>query len=426
MRYLRLVFAGLIGLSSTASANAGRSDSLVVSILTMGPGPEIFDRFGHISLRFRDMRSGEDIAYNWGMFDFSQPRFLQRFLTGDTRYWMQGFPSEPLIAAYRRAGRRVTEQVLTLDAVEADSLLHYVQWKAREENKWYRYDYYRDNCATRVRDALDGVLRGALRRAVAAQEHGVSYRSETTRLAAPHPVLNVAMTFALGRRADATLSAWEEMYIPMRLAELMRAVRVPRAGGPAVPLVRSETTLVADDRYLEHASPPNLIAPTLIGGVALAALLLVLGAGAARSRAARVVLGAVAGVWHLAVGAAGTLVLYLGLFTHHVYMSQNVSVLLGTPASLALVLLIPLALRAESPRAQRAMRALTTFVAVCATAALLALLVPSLSQKSVAAVALILPVHLALAVALPRAIAGAQGSARPAGQRGAEAARVRL
>src|SRR3989304_4039010 len=113
-----------------------------------------------MSIRVRSPETGLDSAWNWGMYDFTSPGFIPRFLTGETRYWMEGFASLPLIDYYRRNNRAVWEQVLDLDAQEADSLLAFIRWTARPENRFYRYDYYLDNCATRVRDALDTVLRG--------------------------------------------------------------------------------------------------------------------------------------------------------------------------------------------------------------------------------------------------------------------------
>jgi len=253
----------------------------------MGPGDEVFERFGHISIRLHDLRTGADTAYNWGMFSFAQPRFLQRFLTGETRYWMQGFPAVPLIEAYRNSGRWVTEQELDLTPEQADSLRRFIQWNALEEHKWYRYDYYRDNCSTRVRDALDMVLGGAFHREVVAHAHGVTHRSETLRLAAAYPTLDVAMDFALGGRADAVMTAWEELFIPMRLRELIREVRVPRDDGTTAPLVRAERSLVLDDRYAERPAPPDLFRPLFVLGLGSAACLLLLGQVAIRSMLAR-------------------------------------------------------------------------------------------------------------------------------------------
>ena len=72
------------------SARAAMGAALTISIYTYGPGPAVFEKFGHIAIGIADARTGEDVAYNWGMFDFDQPNFLGRFLTGDTRYWMAG------------------------------------------------------------------------------------------------------------------------------------------------------------------------------------------------------------------------------------------------------------------------------------------------------------------------------------------------
>ena len=89
-----LLLLGLVGRSSAAQ------ESLRVSVLTFGPGDLVFERFGHNALRIVDPATGSDLAYNWGMFDFNQPNFLGRFLSGDTKYWVAAFNSLPLIAFY--------------------------------------------------------------------------------------------------------------------------------------------------------------------------------------------------------------------------------------------------------------------------------------------------------------------------------------
>jgi len=251
-------------------------DSIVISILTMGPGEEVFERFGHQSIRIHDLTTGLDSAYNWGMFSFEQPHFLVRFLTGDTKYWMQGFPSTWLVSVYRDSGRAVWEQELSLTRTEKDSLWRYIKWNAKEENKWYRYDYYRDNCGTRVRDALNMVLGGSIERAVAAREHGVTYRSETLRLARAYPLINFGMDFVLGRPADDTLSAWAEMFVPMRLQQLIRSIRVRHSDGTVGRLVRSERQLVVDERYKDADTPPGYLAPAVEAGFAISGVLLAL------------------------------------------------------------------------------------------------------------------------------------------------------
>jgi hypothetical protein len=386
-------------------------DSIVVSILTMGPGDEMFERFGHQSIRIHDLTTGLDSAYNWGMFSFEQAHFLVRFLTGDTRYWMEGFPSLPLIGEYHDMGRAVWEQELALTRAETDSLWHYIQWNSKEQNKWYRYDYYRDNCATRVRDALDMVLNGGIRRGAATREHGVSYRSETLRLARAYPMINFGMDFVLGRPADDTLSAWEEMFVPMRLQELIREMRVRHSDGTVGRLVRSERQLVADTRFQDADTAPDYFLPALTTGFAIAGVLLALCMLPAASIGARWSVGTIGTLWSLLAGVGGILLLCAGLFTRHsIYMGQNVNVLLATPASFALAFVIPFALRTgASPKLVKAVRSLAVLAAAAAVCAVLLRVVPSLAQDNRPLLALAVPVHAALALALWRATARRAG-----------------
>ena len=404
-------------LCSTASAQtrlptATPHDSIVVSILTMGPGDEVFERFGHQSIRIHDITTGLDSAYNWGMFSFDQPHFIVRFLTGDTRYWMEGFPSEPLIAEYRALGRAVWEQELALTRAETDSLWRYLVWNSRDDNKWYRYDYYRDNCATRVRDAIDMVLgAGGIRGPVAAHEHGVSYRSETLRLARAYPMINFGMDFVLGHPADDTLSAWQEMFVPMRLQQQIRDLRVRHADGSAGRLVRSERQLVADTRYQDGDTVPDYFAPALEVGLLLAGLLLALCTVPVSSPVVGWGIAAIGTVWSLVAGAGGILLLLAGLFTRHsIYMGQNVNLLLATPVSLALAFMVPFAFRrGASPKFLKAVRSLGVFAAAASVCAVLLRVVPAVAQDNRPLLALAVPVHATLAFALWRLTTARRG-----------------
>jgi hypothetical protein len=402
-----LFTALVLGTGVVARAEGG-GDSLRVSLLTMGPGREVFERFGHNAIRVQNLSSGMDSSYNWGVFDFGQPHFLMRFLTGDTRYSMEGYPTTPMVSWYRNDHRAVWEQDLALSAAEKDALWRYIQWNGREENKYYRYDYYLDNCSTRVRDVIDRAIGGRLQRATTTRGHGVSFRSETLRLAAAFPVLNLGMDFALGPRADSTLTAWREMFIPMRLQDHIRGVRVLDASGREASLVTAERQLVVDSMFAERAEAPSLMRPALAVGVVLGLIILTLGRIATTLPAARWGFVVVGGGWHALAGLVGPFVFVLGLWTKHVYMSQNVNLLLATPVSLALALIGPLALWQGAKL--RAARALAAFTVAAGGVALLLNLVPAVSPENGALLSLALPVHASIAIALwrwkPPAMAG--------------------
>jgi hypothetical protein len=373
-------------------------------VITMGPGEEMFERFGHQSIRIHDVTTGLDSAYNWGMFDFDQPNFIPRFLSGDTRYWMQSYPSVWLVAQYKRLNRAVWEQELNLTNFEKDSLWRFIKWNAKDENKFYRYDYYRDNCATKVRDILNMVLKGSVERAVATHEHGVTYRSETLRLARAYPLINIGMDFVLGRPADDTLSAWAEMFVPMRLQQLIQRIRVRHSDGTVTRLVHRERQLVDDDTYKDAETPPGYFSPALEVGLLITGAVLALCMVPGGPAPVRWTVGAIGILWNLIAGFVGIMLLYADIFTPHAqYMGRNVNVLLATPAGLAIAALIPFALRRNaSPKVVRATRSLSVFAAACAVLAVLLRVVPHLAQQNRPLLALVVPVQAALAFALWR------------------------
>jgi hypothetical protein len=405
-----VVAVALAGAAPAAGQGAGIQlrgrivgrDTVRVSLLTVGQGEEVFDRFGHAAIRVRNGSTGLDSAWNWGMFDFNSPNFIPRFLTGETRYWMAGFPTPLFVDYYRRSGRAVWEQDFDLDPAQADSLLTVLRWNAREENKFYRYDYYLDNCSTRVRDAIDAAVGGALRRAAVGPSRGITWRNETMRLAADFPLLNFGMTFTLGPRADRPLSAWDELFIPMHLRDAIRAARVTHVDGDR-PLVSGERTLVPVGAFVEAAGPPTMVGWAALVGVVLAAGLLVLG------RTAPWAFATAAVTWHVVVGFAGGLVLWAGNFTRHVFMGVNSNVLAATPVSLVLVVLIPLAMsRHAGPRVRRAAAGAAAFTVVAWALALASHLVPAWAPADLSPLVLAGPLHMAIAMTLwPRRAEGA-------------------
>ena len=132
--------------------------------MTMGPGKAVWERFGHNAIWIHDPERGTDQAYNYGLFDLRQEKFLVRFLQGRMWYWMQGFPAQAYVELYRRANRSVWIQELEMPANAKRELQEFLEWNERPENRFYHYDYYRDNCSTRVRDALDRALGGRIQR----------------------------------------------------------------------------------------------------------------------------------------------------------------------------------------------------------------------------------------------------------------------
>jgi hypothetical protein len=403
----------IAGAPASARAQGAPGEELEISVITMGQGDQVWERFGHNALWIRDRARGTDVAWNWGLFDFAAPDFVLRFVTGETRYWMAGHDVEATFALYRQLGRSITVQRLALTPAQRVAVRDYIEWNAREENKYYRYDYFLDNCSTRLRDVLDRALGGQLRRATEGTITNTSFRSESVRLT--EGLAQAGITVALGQPADVPISAWQQMFVPMRLRDRLREVRVAGPGGTLVPLVTEERIEFTAARAPEPQEPPALFGTFALAGLLLAGLVAALGAAATREgaghRAARIALAVIGAAWALAAAVAGLALVGAWAATHHIFWFRNENLLQLSPLALPLVVLVPLAL--YRPRWARAAFRVAATVAVIAVLALLLKALPWMRQDNLHVIALALPVHLALAWTLRR-LPGAGGVAAAA------------
>jgi hypothetical protein len=406
MRVRRLLAVASALCLTAATIEAQSPSALTVTLVTFGQGEEVFERFGHDALWFHDPSTGEDSAYHWGLFNFNEPHFIARFVSGDTRYSMGGMDARTLIEFERRSGRSVTLQRLNLTDQQAQALRDFVRWNALEANKYYRYDYFQDNCATRLRDAVDRAVGGALRAATDTVLTPFTYRGESVRLTDGDRPVQAGIDLALGRPADRPLTEWQSFFIPMRMRDGLRTIKIPGAGGAAVPLVADERVLPAPPDakpVVELASEPRLWPRCLVAGALFALLVFGLRVMMVSRRSAAWGLALFAAGWYLISGVLGILIALAWLATKHVFWAFNENLLLLTPLCLALVVLAPMALLRR--RAVGKARITAAAVVDLGLVALVLALIPG-GQHSLAMVVLFLPVHLALAWALwaePRA-----------------------
>jgi hypothetical protein len=200
---MALLGAGSAGAQGPPPANPPGSE-LTVYLMTMGQGDMVWERYGHNAIGIRNRLTNSDVVYNWGIFSFEEPGFIGRFLRGEMMYWMAGLDAAASVAQYRMLNRTVEVQELNLSPPQRLELLNFITWNAQEENKFYRYDYFLDNCSTRVRDALNRVLGGAIKMTTDTLGTATSYRWHALRLSALTSDSDVRPTgrFLPGRRCS--------------------------------------------------------------------------------------------------------------------------------------------------------------------------------------------------------------------------------
>ena len=381
------------------SARAVRGASLTVSLYTYGPSDVFFERFGHAAVGIRDSVTGQDLAFNWGIFDFAQPNFLGRFLTGDTKYSTAGYPTTLFNNAYQGDNRTIRQQVLALTPVERAALWEYVQWNASDAHKFYRYDYYNDNCSTRVRDLLDRVLRGKLKSGLSQESGTRTWRGETARILAYNPALYAGIELALGRHADEPLTPWREEFLPEHMAAHLSSLVLTSDQGQRYKLVSRDTVLFTATREPIPSEPPSRLLISLVLGLALAGVVAML--ADASAFAARAAVTVFAAVWFVIGGLAGTALLLAATVTKHApYMGANTSLMALQPLLLVAAVAVPIALWRS--HGTRTARNVSSVIALLSLMAVIVQLVPALRQSNGVVLAMVVPVHIAFAIAMMR------------------------
>ena len=356
-----------------------------IGVVTMAPGAIFWERFGRDAIVVDDPAQPGPVSYNFGFFDLGEDGFVGRFVKGEMQYMLVALPLREDLQYYRETGRGAILQWLDLEPAQARGLADELARNARPENARYRYDYYTDNCSTRVRDALDRALGGALQRQLRGRSSGDSYRGESVRLASPAAWMSLGFDLALGPYGDRPLSRWEQAFLPRRLADDLRELK--RADGR--PLVAEERELLPQRQAPEPAETPRRWWPWLLLGLAAGATILVLAPRSPRATAA------LAGVFWLLCGLLGGVLAMAWGFTEHRALWANRNLLLLDPLCL---LLLPGAwtlLRGRDPSAR--FRVLLAVVAAIAALAVVPLWLQVLPQRNGHWIALLLPIHLALA-----------------------------
>jgi hypothetical protein len=384
---LGVVLAIVAGMAFAAPAVATPR----IGVMTMQPGVIFWERFGHDAIVVDDPAHGEPISYNFGFFDPTEPGFIPRFIKGRMRYQLVALPMREDLAYYRDVGRGVSIQWLDLTPAQATRLSDALAVNALPQNAHYSYDYFTDNCATRVRDAIDRALDGHLQRQLSARSRGNTYRSEAVRLASPAPLMWLGFDIGLGPFADVPLARWQEAFVPMRLADSLREATASDGRS----LVLSEEQLLPQRLPPEPAEFARPWWPWALWGFATGLALLSLGRRAPRALAA-VALPA----WTLC-GLLGLLMLFIWFGTAHRAGWANQNLLLFNPLCLLLCRGGWRLLRAREPGRWFG-RWLAIVVASAVAAWIMRWRPPFPEQDNTHWIALLLPIHAGLYLAFRR------------------------
>ncbi len=235
----RLLIGLIVALTAVfaTKAHAATTTDTVISLITCHPGSEIYELEGHSALRIQ--MPAADVAVSYGLFNFREPNFVYRFVKGETDYMAGAIPWDIFVQEYSFAGRRVDQQVLNLTSEQKQRLIDIVSTNLLPENCRYRYNYVKDNCATRPLAAIEGSIQPDSLVLGTSPVEASTFREVMRMYHRNYPWYQFGIDLALGSGIDYTLAPREYNFAPVLLQQQVAGATVNGR-----PLVSSATTIV--------------------------------------------------------------------------------------------------------------------------------------------------------------------------------------
>ena len=314
---LKSIFATIL-LSASIIANAAvpahGNDSLNVSLITCYPGQIVYELYGHTAIRIKG--NDFDKVYNFGMFSFSKPNFIYRFVKGETDYALAGYPIQYFLPEYAERNSKVVEQELNLSQTQARSLYEELEYLCLPENREYRYNYLLDNCATRPRDLIEKATGGLTYPQPA--DTTLTFRKMMRSYSGNYPWYQFGIDLALGSGIDFRLNTRQQMFAPIYLMNAM-ANATFEVDGKAIPVVKETNVLVYGSE--SPVLPPTqwYLTPIFISLICLAVTSYMTYRDIRRKKVARWF----DCIWYTITGLTGCLLFFLIFVSVHEATSPN-------------------------------------------------------------------------------------------------------
>lgn len=318
--YFSLIFMGLGSLQAQVYE---------VSLLTCDPGKELYSSFGHSAIRVREIGSeGRDLVFNFGTFDFNTPNFYGKFAAGKLDYMLSVTTYDQFIIEYDYFKRGVREQILDLSADQKDFLVQHLQAQYDPARRFYRYDFFFNNCATKIRDAFEIAIGKQLVWNDPEVVEEKTFRNLIDEYVYILPWADLGIDLALGAVIDRPATAREAQFLPDYMEQAFANATI-EGQGPTRPLVKESRVIL---EYPQEEPELDLLNPYLVLWAFAVVVGLVTFVG---FRKGKLFKGMDIGIF-LGLGLLGVLITFLWFFTDHSATRSNWNILWAFPGHLAL------------------------------------------------------------------------------------------
>jgi hypothetical protein len=321
MKKLTLLF---LLISTLSFGQLTLSDKAEISVLTLGPWQgQVYTAFGHSAFRVNDPANNLDAAYNYGVFNFDRPNFYLNFAKGNNYYMLGVSDYKRFEYAYIYFDRYIHEQKLNLTQKQKQRLFDYLEWNAKPENAEYLYDYFYDNCATKIPAVMQKVFGDTVRFDTSHIKTNYSIRELTDLYLTHQPWGDLGIDICLGLPMDKKATPYEYMLLPDYVEAGFNHASI-KSNGVDEPLVKESKVLYES----QHNTPPNtLVHPLLVFGI----VFVIVGFISYRDMKRRKITQWLDIFLFTIVGFVGLLLFVLWVATSHEAAARNLNLLWALP-----------------------------------------------------------------------------------------------
>ena len=240
--------------------------TIQVSLLTASPGDQVYEVFGHTAIRINQPQLKKDWVFNYGLFDFSSPNFLYRFVKGETDYMLGATDFRSFVVNYAMRGSELREQILNVSEEEARQILNALMVNYEPENRVYRYNFFFDNCATRPRDIIQDNIVGGIK--YTSLQDSLTFREWVHKMTYDHKWLTFGIDLTLGANTDRLATGYEAMFLPSVLYDAFEKAEISPDSRALV--AKSEVVVEADETMVDRSySIFDFLTPMIVSMLAL-------------------------------------------------------------------------------------------------------------------------------------------------------------
>ena len=333
--FLSLLFLALPSYGAQKLTNDAK-----ISLLTCSPGQDLYSIYGHSAIRVKDEINGIDHVFNYGTFDFDTPNFYLKFANGNLKYMLSSAPFNRFLNSYFHEERSVFEQELNLNQSEKQELFDAIVLNSKPENRYYRYDFFFDNCATRIRDIIYRNINGNITYIDTTQSKQ-SFRAFIHEYEKDMPWVKDGLDIILGWGTDDLADVNDQMFLPDYLMLYFGKAVINKEGEEARSLVKEMQPLLRFDN--EKSS--SVLTPSLVFWI-----LLILGGllTGYEIKIRKKPIQFVNRTLFAVVSLVGLLIVFLWFFTRHGVTASNFNILWANPLFILLTILPNKILKAKS------------------------------------------------------------------------------